>query len=541
MKKGIFIVLFSILANLCSAQYTFERNYYLDSYFRYNISPGAINASDSGYYLVSCSGDTNSTENFFLSLTRFDKKGNVIWNKNSDLFNSLYNAGYGLGQLVQYPDSSLIMLWNDQLTGTDYRTGFIHLDKKGNSLWGTKYIPPSDRADIYINSVASTLDYGLISSGKFYGLSSGFPWVFFLKTDSSGNIQWCKQYYPDSVYGYSTINASRITSTLDSGYLYCFSAVDSINFNGYSYLMKTDAQGNVLWAKRYNPNIEAITFAKPQIVNDGIILSTLDTGFESIGVLKTNLYGVPLWNYAYTSPDISVCYDGVSDQNGNTILSGLTSDTLGFILKIDSGGNILWSYKYGNPDSSDITNLLFTQDGGILGYGMGPIFFKNIPSQLLLNFIKTDAWGSNGCEQPFPVIKTALPLVYSDVHIKAYPVAMTQLDTILNFYDAPMDTTTLCAVKNVTSVKTITSTEKNVEVYPNPTTGIFTLAFVGAQNFMTATIEIYNVLGEKVKSEELRAKSEEIDLIGEPNGVYFYRVVAVNGNLIGEGKVVVVR
>ncbi len=90
------------------------------------------------------------------------------------------------------------------------------------------------------------------------------------------------------------------------------------------------------------------------------------------------------------------------------------------------------------------------------------------------------------------------------------------------------------------AVPQITNTT-NFKLFPNPNKGIFTFEFVGAQNFMPATIEIYNVLGQKVESEKLKVESEEIDLSGQPNGVYFYRVVAENGNLLGEGKVVVER
>ncbi len=43
----------------------------------------------------------------------------------------------------------------------------------------------------------------------------------------------------------------------------------------------------------------------------------------------------------------------------------------------------------------------------------------------------------------------------------------------------------------------------------------------------------------KAKSEELRAKSNEINLSEQPNGVYFYRVIKEDGGLAGDGKVVI--
>ncbi len=82
-----------------------------------------------------------------------------------------------------------------------------------------------------------------------------------------------------------------------------------------------------------------------------------------------------------------------------------------------------------------------------------------------------------------------------------------------------------------------------LKVYPNPNNGIFTIAFshpadiAGSQT----TIEIYNVLGQQVYSATLNQVQGDnlIDLCKQPNGVYLYRVLSENGELAGQGKVVV--
>ncbi len=82
--------------------------------------------------------------------------------------------------------------------------------------------------------------------------------------------------------------------------------------------------------------------------------------------------------------------------------------------------------------------------------------------------------------------------------------------------------------------------EFHLIIFPNPTTSIFTLHFVGAQNFEPESIEIYNVLGEKVNFGMLKQVQHdcEIDLSSQPTGIYFYRVISESGNLLGEGKIV---
>ncbi len=101
---------------------------------------------------------------------------------------------------------------------------------------------------------------------------------------------------------------------------------------------------------------------------------------------------------------------------------------------------------------------------------------------------------------------------------------------------------------------------EKVKVYPNPNTGIFTVALshpelarpdesVGRVSASQPTIEIYNVLGQQIYFATLNQVQPArtgtgggdnlIDLSDKPNGIYFYRVLRENGDLIGEGKVII--
>jgi trimeric autotransporter adhesin len=85
-----------------------------------------------------------------------------------------------------------------------------------------------------------------------------------------------------------------------------------------------------------------------------------------------------------------------------------------------------------------------------------------------------------------------------------------------------------------------------VQVYPNPTTGIFTIqsSVVSSQ----WSVEVYTVMGEKVYSATPSllpqsgggaSFSYNLNISDEPSGVYLYRVIAEDGSLVGEGKLVV--
>ncbi len=83
---------------------------------------------------------------------------------------------------------------------------------------------------------------------------------------------------------------------------------------------------------------------------------------------------------------------------------------------------------------------------------------------------------------------------------------------------------------------------EKVKVFPNPGSGVFTfqLSVVGIQHVVS--IGVYNILGERVYSQfNINSSPFNIDLSSQPDGIYLYRVLTENGELVGQGKVVIER
>lgn len=94
----------------------------------------------------------------------------------------------------------------------------------------------------------------------------------------------------------------------------------------------------------------------------------------------------------------------------------------------------------------------------------------------------------------------------------------------------------------VAGINDIAMKDAIIKVYPNPCNGVFTLQTNGQLLMANNYLEIYNMLGEEVYSQSLpQSQNSTINLTGQPNGVYFYRVVTEMDNLVGKGKVVVQR
>jgi hypothetical protein len=77
----------------------------------------------------------------------------------------------------------------------------------------------------------------------------------------------------------------------------------------------------------------------------------------------------------------------------------------------------------------------------------------------------------------------------------------------------------------------------NVNLYPNPNTGQFTIA--GVEKGMM--IEVYDYTGRKVSIISAADVTVHLDIENEPNGVYLVRILDKDGNLVSEKKVVKVQ
>ena len=93
-----------------------------------------------------------------------------------------------------------------------------------------------------------------------------------------------------------------------------------------------------------------------------------------------------------------------------------------------------------------------------------------------------------------------------------------------------------------TSVKELKPTAGAISVYPNPGNGVFTASISGSNTQEEITnVEVYNILGEKVYANQTVIHTSQflINLSSQPGGVYLYRIIAQNGDLLGEGKLII--
>ncbi len=80
----------------------------------------------------------------------------------------------------------------------------------------------------------------------------------------------------------------------------------------------------------------------------------------------------------------------------------------------------------------------------------------------------------------------------------------------------------------------------SVNIFPNPNKGQFTVVCNKSLISNTSvSIEIYNILGEKILYSNLVNSNTNIDLVKQPAGIYIYKIYTSQGNLINPGKLII--
>ena len=93
--------------------------------------------------------------------------------------------------------------------------------------------------------------------------------------------------------------------------------------------------------------------------------------------------------------------------------------------------------------------------------------------------------------------------------------------------------------QTVLGINTIASQTGNISVYPNPSSGKFNIKLKNGEQGIE-NVEVFNVLGEEVYKKQFSTNNSQIAIeLNQPSGVYFCRVIANTGELIGEEKIIV--
>jgi hypothetical protein len=500
--------------------------------------------------------DTLTNTKYSSYLVKYNSLGTVIWANH--IIDSTGGKSYGNAVATDKAGSIYINgnFWGNAQAGTFSLYGnnnitdnyLVKYNANGVVLWAKQSISSPTNNYSNSSSVATDKDGDVYICGSFsstitfgsFTLNNGG--IFLVKYDSNGNALWAKQGEPNSELSGGEGNTVT-TDKNDNVYITgCF--FDTLSFGsttlidaygGYQYscfIAKYSSSGNVIWAKQ---------------------------------TANTTINGDCTANAIVTDKENSIYITGSfgdSVEFGSTILYNTQYPFSAFLAKYDSNGNAIWAYQSsplwsGTGLASDAHNHIYMVGQDYWNWTIydtllfdGSTFYVN-PSAISASFImELNTSGQLLCGSLINNVGQGADSgtgVASDSTGTYVYVASALNDSVFCGPDTLVSTGMFqnsflgrwqnCGV--TAGVNQITPQNSSVILYPNPNNGYFTLSLSNVN--AACNVEIYNILGEKVFSEILQQNQSNsaINITGQPSGVYLYRVLSVDDNLLGEGKVVV--
>jgi hypothetical protein len=275
--------------------------------------------------------------------------------------------------------------------GGGYDILLIKIDTNGDVQWAKTYGGASDD-EAY--SVQQTSDGGYIVAGATTSFGAGGNDILLIKTDAFGNVQWAKAYG-----GINADFAYSVQQTSDGGYIVAGETY-SFGTGGDILLIKTDANGNLEWAKTYGGTGTERASSVQQTSDGGYILAgttnSFGAGSNDFFLIKTNAFGNVQWAKTYGEAGGDGAYSVQQTSDGGYIVAGYT-DSFGagindiLLIKINASGNLQWAKTYGGTNWDEALSVQQTSDGGYIVAGNTRSFGAGLDDIFL---IKTDVNGN---------------------------------------------------------------------------------------------------------------------------------------------------
>ncbi len=182
--------------------------------------------------------------------------------------------------------------------------------------------------------------------------------------------------------------------------------------------------------------------------------------------------------------------------------------------------NLTGYFQYtagGGADSALVTAILFHRNGAnrdTIAVGRKGLGAQATYAQFTLNFNYHD-WSST-------MPDSVLIIVQSSKNILS-----AQTGTVLLIDDIALH-------GNVAGINNTVITKPSVAIYPNPASSVVRFSFKGMNN--ASTLNIYDLLGKKIKSITIDGSVLNLETEDMDNGMYFYQVSDLNNAVLSTGK-----
>jgi hypothetical protein len=490
-------------------------------------------------------------------LVKFDNTGHPIWGIAPSLTYPSLSSGLSVttdkleNVCITGNYHGSMSISNDTFPATSNNNLFIAMfSASGTKKWTNSAHSPSIYGDMLPFSVGMDYWRNIYVTGSFIDtisidsihLQGTQNSTFFLaKFDTSGKVIWIKTAKSDmnsvgSTLVIDTIGDIYATGQFEDSLTIGASTIVSKGEN--AFVAKFDSSGNLIWIT--SPIIpSSSSFANSTGGNDGGRFLAIDSGnnLYLTGLFKDT---VQFGTYTFTGKHYGI-----------------------YLAKYNSSGNILWAkasaqLTYPNPNYYHPYSISCDKLSNIYlcGSFQDSISFNSLKLQstsIEPSFLyKFDSAGNaicgsvidnqnddNNCVAANPLSNNVFfsgDIVNGGCNFGSYFLS----DSLGQEFGFLAEWTCGTSV----GINQIPFQKNSLSIFPNPNNGSFTVSCHAVRQLadsVSQTITIYNVLGEQVYNATLNQVQGDnnINISNQPNGIYLYRVLSGNGNLAGEGKIVI--
>jgi gliding motility-associated-like protein len=320
-------------------------------------------------------------------ICKLDASGNFVWGvtiPGTPIESGNFLATDGLGNVYMSGNFEGMVDFDPgygtaTLTADGVDVFIVKLDASGNFQWVKQINSPlfdyvydiavDNAGNVFTTgSFQNTIDFDP-GAGTHLVTSKGSRDAYILKLDANGNFQWVVQIGSTGLDDAINLEVDNLGNVYSSGYFSGTADFDPgagvINLTSdgsyYSFIMKLDASGNLVWAIKLGGNLSTISDLEINNSGDVFITGTfagtidfdpakatddLSAVNEDMYVAKFSTDGVFEWSGKVTGPGLNYGHGLAVDEYDNVFITGVFSGTADF----DPGAGV---HELTSPGLSD--------------------------------------------------------------------------------------------------------------------------------------------------------------------------------------------
>ncbi|MCC6726809.1 MAG: T9SS type A sorting domain-containing protein [Saprospiraceae bacterium] len=301
--------------------------------------------SDGGYLLCGSSFTTGGN-GFQFRLIKTDRLGNVLWNK------TYGNTATEFARAaIETSDGGYAIVGRSD-DGNDVGILLVKTDANGDELWSNTY---GGLGEDEAWGIAETADNQLIITGQSTSFGAGDQDVYLAKIDLDGNFQWFQTFG-----GLDDDFAFDVQSVASGGYV-VGGTTRSFGAGDYDvYLLKITENGALEWSQTYGGAFGEWGTYIAKMPDGGFALvgsaQSFNNWFDDIYLVRTDANGTLLWQESYVRDrkdiphSIALLPDGsfaIAAHSRVDDVNGAVLNSVGQLFRIGSSGQLLSNYVQG--------------------------------------------------------------------------------------------------------------------------------------------------------------------------------------------------